>query len=566
MGMSSVWDINTDLLIVGSGNGALTSAVCSYDMGISKVLVIEKCAQFGGTSAMSGGGVWIPCSRYAKECGAEDSFDDAKQYLMSTIPEDIAEESMIDTYLINGPKMLDFLHQRTPVRYESLSKYPDYYTDRPGAREGHRSLEPAPINIDAIGPLHRHAVQSSVYMFERIGLTQVEAQQLLIGDVKDWALLGGKRILAHYLNIPWMWTHKQSRRATLGMAGIIRLMLALQARHIPLRLNTSLKELVIENNTIVGAVIESAGKTTRVRANKGVMLAAGGFEQNQTMREQYLPKPTNTAWSAGIKTNTGDAIQAGMRIGAKTRLMDNAWWCPTLCIPGMEYPFLGVTGQALPGTITVNRRGQRFSNESQNYMNFLKETFAAHTEDNPCVPAYRIFDVDFKKRYAIYPLMMPTWMIPKSFLSSGFAGYADTLPALANQMGIDAEGLQSTVEQFNRYARDGKDPQFHRGDVAYDRYYGDPQFQPNPCLGPIVKPPFFAMKMQPGDIGTQGGLAINENAQVLNHDEEPITGLYACGNNSAAVLPTYPGPGSTLGPAMTFAYQAAKHLSGWQEQ
>jgi 3-oxosteroid 1-dehydrogenase len=325
-----------------------------------------------------------------------------------------------------------------------------------------------------------------------------------------------------------------------------------------------------ENQTrVVGAVVKlldnGNSKTIRIKARKAVMLAAGGFEHNQAMREQYLPAPTSTAWSAGIKTNTGDAIVAGQAINAKTAQMDSAWWCSTVTVPGREYPFLSIVTKSMPGTFVVNQSGKRYANESQNYMSWSQELFKVHNGDNNCVPSFMVFDVKFKNKYSAFPLTGPDWILPKSFFESGLVTKADSIRELAEKAGIDADQLEQTVAQFNQYARTGKDLDFQRGDAAYDRYYGDPLVEPNPCLATLSKPPYYAMRTDAGDFGTHGGLVTDPNGQVLGQDSQAIPGLYATGNCSSAVLPTYPGPGSTLGPAMTFAYQAAKHISQYRE-
>ena len=219
----------------------------------------------------------------------------------------------------------------------------------------------------------------------------------------------------------------------------------------------------------------------------------------------------------------------------------------------------------MPGSICVNMNGERFSNESQNYMTFLLETFAQYKQGNPCVPAYMVFDQGFRDRRSVWPWAMPEKMIPPAYFEQKVIAKGDTPEELAQKLDIDPEGLKNTIERFNGFARTGKDLDFKRGDAAYDRYYGDKAFTPNPCLAEIVKPPFYAVRINPGDFGTQGGMVINEHAQVQNEAGESIEGLYAFGNNSAAVLATYPGPGSTLGPAMTFAYQASKHICGFED-
>jgi 3-oxosteroid 1-dehydrogenase len=222
--------------------------------------------------------------------------------------------------------------------------------------------------------------------------------------------------------------------------------------------------------------------------------------------------------------------------------------------------------KSYPGSCVVNDRGKRIANESQNYMSYMLELFAKHSEADPQVPSWHIFDARFRGRYFVGPLLTskfrPDWMLPKSYFTSGFLAKAATVGELARKTGIDPAGLDKTIAAMNDYARTGKDLEFGRGDAQYDRYYGDPTVKPNPCLAPIDQAPFYAMRIEPGDFGTHGGLAINSDAQVLRESGQPIPGLYAIGNCAAAILPTYPGPGSTLGPAMTFGWQAAKHAAG----
>jgi len=558
------WAHVVDLLVVGSGNGAMTGALCGHDMGVGEVLVIEKAPVFGGTSALSGGGVWVPGNRYAKEAKAQDSYEEALEYLEHAIPAGQVSKAMLSTYLKNAPSMIDFLHRHTRARYRSLSQYPDYFSDQPGAKLGHRSIEPEPIPITALGEERERLIGGGImYALYKYGITQEEAK-ILIGRIRGWPWLGAKVLLRYYTDLPWLLKCTgYSRRTTGGGAGIIRLRLSMKDRGIPLWLNTAFKELVLEQGRVVGAVVEREGQRMAIRARKAVLLAAGGFERNQEMREAYLPKPTNAEWSAGCRTNTGDAIRAAEAVGARLDRMENAWWCTTKCVPGAEYPFLSIISKSLPGSIVVNQAGLRFSNESQNYMSFLKESFAKHNAGSPCFPCTMIFDSRFRFKRTVWPASMP--ILRKRYFEERFLAKGRTIEELAVNMGIDPEGLAATVKRFNGFAATGKDEDFKRGDAAYDRYYGDPDVKPNPCLGPIRRAPFFALRLQPGDFGTQGGMVINENAQVLTVQGEVMEGVYACGNCAAAILPTYPGPGSTLGPAMTFAYQAAKHMTGWTE-
>ncbi|MCY4045906.1 MAG: FAD-dependent oxidoreductase [Cellvibrionales bacterium] len=561
-----------DVLVVGSGLGGMTSALCAKELGIERVEVIEKANKFGGTSGVSGGGIWIPNNHYAKACGATDSLDDARAYLDSTINEGTVPPELIETYIQKAPEMLKFVTERADeVGYISLAAYPDYYMQNPGAKAGHRSLEPQPINADALGDdrVNLQETHHMMYLFDRIGFTQVEGHAL-VTRAKGWVGIMAKLMFTYATEFFWRKKHntKRARRLACGAAGTARMFLALKNRGIPVRLNSALNELILDDTgKVIGAEITENGQVIRVKANKGVILAAGGFEYNQELRDKYLPKPTSTEWSGGgIRTNTGDALIASQKIGAKTRLMNGAWWCTTISAPDEPAPRLAIMEKSLPGSCVVNMAGKRIANESQNYMAYQTELFASHSEEQPNAPAYMIFDKRFRDSYLVGPLLdvqtRPDKKIPPEYFANGFLAIEDSLGALADKLGINAEGLQKTISDLNAYAQTGEDKEFHRGDTEYDRYYGDPEVKPNPCLHAIDQAPFYAIRIDPGDFGTHGGMDINENAQVLREsDNQPIEGLYAIGNCAAAILPTYPGPGATLGPAMTFGYQAAKHLS-----
>ena len=560
------WDREVDVLVVGTGNGGLTAAVCNWEMGSKDVLIIEKQDKVGGTSAMSGGGIWIPNSHYAQEAGAEDSLDDAKRYLINTLFGEDVPEDMIDTYLEKSPEMLKFLHDRTDVRYESLAEYPDYYTNMEGARAGHRSLEPSPIMASELGDNWKNMTWTHfmMRMFNRIHFTQVEAHLLMV-QLPGWKKLLGRLMWDYIRDIPWRLKTPISRRLACGSAGVARLYLSVLKRQIPIEFNTQMVELIADGDAVLGAVVESNGQRQRIRASKGVVLASGGFEKNQELREQYLPAPTNTAWSAGNPGNEGDALLVGLSLGAKTRLMKDAWWTTTLCVPDEPSPRLAIMEKSFPGSCVVNRDGKRFANESQNYMAFQKDLFKTHTDEHPNAPAWHVFDATFRENFMVGPLMTkamkPDFQIPKKWFDTGFVAKANSIRELADALAINADGLEETIANMNHYAQTGTDEEFGRGDSAYDRYYADPAIKPNPCLAPIVKAPFYAMRIEAGDFGTLGGLDTDTSARVKKADGGVFEGLFAVGNCSAAILPTYPGPGATLGPAMTMAYQAARHMN-----
>ena len=564
------WNYEFDVVVVGSGNGALTAALCSHDGG-AKTLVIEKSSQFGGTSATSGGGVWIPNNRYAKAENVDDSDQDARNYINSVSPEGMIKDELIETYISEGPRMIDYLHENSQVKYRNLAHYPDYFPDNIGGKEGNRSIEPEPIFGtelgDDLGKLREQHPQTAFTMGPiNMNFTQVEGQ-LLLGALPGWktqfAKLFTKYILDFTMRLKWGW---KDRRLTMGNAGIARLILSLKDRKVDLWTLTAMTDLVDENGKVIGIKATKDGSSINIKANKGVILAAGGFERDQDLRDKYLPKPSNAEWSAANIHNTGDALKAALKLGADTHQMDTGWWSTTMKVPGQEKGWLSMVDKSMPGNYTVNKNGERFSNESQNYVSFVNDMFAKFDEGNPCAPCYMIFDSNFRKNRPCGPLlqgsMQPDSAVPKEWWTPSFLSKGETLEELAEIAGIDPEGLRATQAKVNEYAVTGKDLELQRGDSAYDRYYGDPSVTPNPCLAPLKEGPFYCMVLYPGEMGTAGGLVIDTHARVLKQDGQPIAGLYACGNVTTALLPTYPGPGSTLGPAMTFGYLAAKDITG----
>jgi 3-oxosteroid 1-dehydrogenase len=335
-------------------------------------------------------------------------------------------------------------------------------------------------------------------------------------------------------------------------------------RGVPVWLNTKLDDLIEANGAIVGAVVTREGRTLRIGARKGVLLAAGGFERNAELRQKYQPGPTGSEWTAGTETNTGDTIAIGQRIGASFDLLEDSWWCPVFRAPGDELRRVLIFERSLPGGIVVDSLGRRFMNEAAPYNDAVKTIYAANSGEASTIPAYLIFDRRFRRKYPVGPIfpsaMLPDWAVNKKY--DGFMKRDDSLEGLAAQLGIDAEGLEKSVDRFNGFARAGKDEDFGRGDSAQDRYYTVLADGPNPNLATVEQGPFYGCELWPGDLGTKGGLRTDLHARVLRESGETIPGLYATGNCSAAVMGhTYPGAGGTLGPAMTFGFRAAEHAS-----
>jgi len=564
------WNYEYDVVVVGSGNGALTAALCSHDGG-AKTLVIEKSDQYGGTSATSGGGVWIPNNRYAVAAGANDSSEDARNYINSVSPPGQIKDELVETYISEGPRMIDYLHENSQVKYKDLPHYPDYFPDNPGGKGGSRSIEPEPVFGTELGDdlskLRGQHPQTSFTMGPiNMNFTQVEGA-LLLGALPGWKSLFMKLFAKYILDIPmrvkWAW---KDRRLTMGNAGVARLLLSLKDREVDIWTNTGMTSLIDKGGEVIGIVAEKNGEQINIKANKAVILASGGFEKDQSLRDKYLPKPSKSEWSAANVHNTGDALKSALNLGADTHQMDTGWWSTVMKVPGEEKGWLSMVDKSMPGNYTVNKNGERFSNESQNYVSFVNDMFSKYAEGNPCAPCFMVFDSAFRKSRPCGPLlqssMQPDSMIPKEWWTPSFLSKADTLEELAEIAGINPEGLIATQAKVNEYSKTGIDLDLHRGDSKYDRYYSDPTVKPNPCLAPLSKGPYYCMVLYPGEMGTAGGLVIDTKARVLKEDGSAIKGLYACGNCATALLPTYPGPGSTLGPAMTFAYLAAKDITG----
>ena len=555
-----------DVIVVGSGAGAMTSALFAAEQNLS-VLVVEKSDKFGGTSAISGGGIWIPNNHYFSAKGGRDSFELALQYLKAATGEH-GDEKRLRAYLKHAPQMIEALEHNSHVRYAVAQKYPDYYPHLPGSLAGGRTLDPELFDTSLLGDelANLRAPSPSTLLMGRIAWTARHAHKAMSRSF-GWRLLILGLMLRYKLDFKWRRKSRRDRRAALGSALVASLRRSLMDRDIPLWLNTDFQSLLTENGRVSGVQVCRDGQALQLHARRAVIFGSGGFEQNQALRERYLPQPTRRDWSATPPgNNTGAALEAGTALGAATALMDWAWWAPTIAVPGEDKPRGVFAERAFPGAIVVNSLGRRFVNEAAPYLEFVDAMYRDNqSTGGKSIPAWVIFDGHFRFNYAMGPLMpaqvMPDSRLRKEWLNALYFK-ADSLAALAAQIGVDSVGLEQTVARVNEYARSGVDADFGRGGNVFDRYYGDSNVKPNPCLAPLSKGPYYAMRLDAGDIGTKGGLLTNEHAQVVSQDGEAIPGLYAIGNCAASVMGTsYPGAGGTLGPAMTFGYIAANHIA-----
>lgn len=551
------WDQTVDVVVVGSGAGAMTAALRAAHAGAT-VLMVEKSPYYGGTSATSGGGLWIPDNHLMPAHGIPDSESEALGYVRELTGADVPEAN-VAAYVRHGKRMLEWLTANSAVQFQAMAYYADYYQHLPGAKPGGRSVDPLPYSAQQLGGDFRNlqAPHPQTRVLGMMGYTNMEGA-VLLSKSPGWFKLLLKLALAYFLDLPWRLTSLRSRRLTMGNALIGRLRRSLLDRQVPIWLSSPARELLTDaSGAVIGVRVERDGGSMNVRARRGVILGSGGFEHNQQLREKYLPGPTDERWSAANPHNTGDLLLAAQKIGADTALLDEAWWGPTIRLPQEDRARMLFTERSMPGAIVVNKNGQRFFNESVAYTTAVQAMYGAGN-----LPSFLVFDARYQREYPFGPLlpggMHLNWLQPaanRKLLKRG-----RTLAELATQIGVDAAGLQASVERFNGFARRGKDEDFQRGENPYDLLYGDVRIQPNPCLAPLAEAPFYAIEIFPGDIGTKGGLLTDPDARVLNTAGQPIPGLYAIGNCAASVTGRYyPGAGATLGPAMTFGFLAAEH-------
>ncbi len=541
-----------DVVVAGSGAAGMTAALTAAHLGLS-VLVIEKTGFFGGSTARSGGGIWAPGNTVLRDAGITDTPERARAYL-----EYVAEgvpAALREALIEHGPDMLSLVLAMTPLRLAWVPGYADYYPEAPGGEPAGRSIEPVPFDGHVLGAELAHLGRP--YLPSPVAITQAEYRWLSLGRhpraVRAGLRVAGRAARARLLG---------QRTLSLGQALAAGLRAGLLASGVPVWLDTPLTGLEVRDGRVTGVRVTRGGEPALIAARRGVLVATGGFERNEEMRRQYQRPPVGTEWTTGAAGNTGDGIRAGMDLGAATGLMDDAWWGPSIPLPGG--PYFCLAERSLPGCVLVNGAGQRFVNEAAPYVDAVHAMYDADTPENPHIPAWLVFDQRYRSRY-VFAGLPPGKPLPRRWYAAGTVVRADDLAGLAAAAGVDAEGLVKTVSRVNEFAAAGRDEDFGRGDSAYDRYYGDPRCRPNPNLAPLARPPFYAVKIVPGDLGTKGGLRTDERARVLRADGTPIEGLFAAGNASAAVMGhSYAGAGATIGPAMTFGYIAARSMAAGQ--
>ena len=559
-------DFDCDVLVVGTGASGMSAAITAAAHGL-KVLVVEKQPQFGGTTARSGGWLWVPGTRLAADLGIHEPEGAARTYLRHEAGTHF-DPDRVDAFLENGPKAIEFFTGKTCVQFDMPAVFPDYHAEAPGGQQGGRSMVTRPFDGRELGARVKHLAPP---------LPELTVFGMMLGSGKEiWHFMRvfrsfeslafvTRRISRHAIDVG---RHGRGMTLTNGNALAGRLAKAAMDLDIPVWLSSPARKLLVEEGVVAGAVVEREGRPVTVRARRGVVLACGGFPHDIERRKALFPHaPTGKEhFSPSPPANVGDGLRLAESVGGHVdpTIPNAAAWVPTSVTrraDGSEGVMPHFIDRAKPGVIAVNRHGRRFTNEGNSYHDFV-QAMVADCRGEPEVMSWLLCDHRTLRQYGlgcVAPFPMPIGR----YLRNGYLKRGGTVEELAARIGIESVALKATVEEFNQGARNGEDPAFGKGSKAYNRYQGDALNQPNPCVAPIEKGPFYAIKLVVGDIGTFAGLATDRHTRVLDSSGKPIPGLHAVGNDSASIMGgNYPGAGITLGPALTFGYIAGMTLAG----
>ncbi|MEU6264164.1 3-ketosteroid-delta-1-dehydrogenase [Saccharopolyspora shandongensis] len=549
-------DTTVDLVVAGSGTG-MAAALAAREMGLD-VLIVEKTDYVGGSTALSGGAFWIPASSLLAAEGAVDSPERAELYLRSVV-HGTSPDQRWENFLRHGDETVRMLQRTTPMRFMWSKGYSDYHPELPGGTAAGRSCECKPFDLSVLGAerarLRPTGLKSPVPMpitgfdYKWMNLmTRVPGRAVPRVVQRVSQGIGGKLLGREYV------AGGQALAAGL-YAGVLR-------AGIPVWTRTSVQRLTTDGDRVTGVVLEQDGREVTVRARRGVVLAAGGFDHNIALRHEFQSEALEPGWSLGNEGNTGDAIRIGQEVGADLDLMDQAWWFPAVApLPGAA-PLVLLAERSLPGSLIVDRHGRRFVNEATDYMTFGQRILERERAGDAVGSMWMVFDQRYRNSYVYAAGLFPRMALPDSWYAAGIAHRADNPADLARRTGLPAEGLVASLRRFNELAAAGVDDDFGRGASAYDRYYGDPTVAPNPNLRPL-QGQLYAVRIVLGDLGTCGGLRADGHGRVLRSDRSPIDGLYAIGNTAAnAFGATYPGAGATIGQGLVYGNVVARHAAG----
>jgi 3-oxosteroid 1-dehydrogenase len=559
------FDQVVDVLIVGSGGGGMTAALTAEASGLD-ALVVEKSASFGGSTALSGGGIWVPGAPAQRREGYVPDPDGVVGYL-KLITEGLVSEARLRQYVESSPQMLEFLERLSPwLEFVWKPGYADYYPELPGGSELGSTINVPPIDLRKLGDDEETLLKPLALAPKGIWLGPKELRSFYRVR-QSWA---GKGVLLKLIARMVRARVFGERMAAIGQSLAARLRLAMRERDIPLWLNAPMVELLTDaDGSVTGALVERDGRKLRVGARRGVILASGGFDHDMVRRKEHQPV-VDQDWSFGNPASMGDGIRAGEQVGAQTDLLDESWWFPAIQWPDGRMQFM-LNERMMPAQFIVNGAGKRFINEAAPYMDFGHAMIDGQKSGITHIPCWLITDHRSFNRYVVgghLPIPkipfapVPTGRkVPTAWLESGVVKAAMSWDEMASKIDVPEGQLRATATRFDELARKGHDDDFNRGDSVYDNYYGDPTL-PNPNLYPLGDPPYYAFRIVLGDLGTSGGLLTDEYARVLRADGSVVPGLYAVGNTSAAVMGrSYAGAGATIGPAMTFGFVAAKHAA-----
>jgi 3-oxosteroid 1-dehydrogenase len=554
--MTTRWDRSVDLLIAGSGGGGMVAALAALDSGIEP-LVVEKLALVGGATGMSGGMLWLPNNPLMQADGIADSHDDALAYFDDVVG-DIGQASSParrETFLTAGNEMINFL-TRKGVRLIRCPGYSDYYPNHKGGNAAGRSIEGIPYDAAALrGWSDRLQTMDENWNRGFVVMTS-ELLKVQYFNRSPRAFAVATRVF-----LRTQAARLRRRKVLTNGASLIGQMLkCIMDLHAepPIWTSTSMDDLIVEDGHVVGARVTREGTSLNIEARSGVLLAAGGFSRNADMRRRYSgDQPNDAKWSLSNPGDTGEVLQTAMRLGARTDLLDEAWWLPSVFVADPRARVVG-SGRQRPGAIYVDGTGKRFCNESNSYVEVGKAMYA-----NKAVPCWQVFDEGYLGRYVSGANPFAKRGLPEAVIETGAIMRGNTIADLARQIDVPADTLERTVKRFNEFAAKGLDPDFGRGQSAYNICLGDPGQKPNAALGPIDRGPFYAARVFPADVGTCGGVITNEHAQVVDEHDRVIDGLYATGNITATVMGRhYLGAGGSIANTMVFGYVAARHAAG----
>ncbi|HEY2447847.1 MAG TPA: FAD-binding protein [Mycobacterium sp.] len=555
--MTTEWDRSVDLLIAGSGGGGMVAGLAALDCGLEP-LIVEKQALVGGSTGLSGGIVWVPNNPLMRADGIADSHEDGLAYLADVVGDIGAPSSpeRREMFLSAGFEMINFLI-RKGVRLVRCEGWSDYYPNHKGGNAVGRAVEGIPFNAAKLGNWSDKVQPPLAKAYGFVVLTnELRSVQYFNRAPRAFAVATRVFLRSTLARI--------ARRQILTngsslIAQMLKSMIDLCDGEPPVWTKAAMEDLIVEDGRVVGARIVCDGARLNVEARRGVLLAAGGFGHNADMRRRYSGNQPNQAqWSIANAGDTGEVLQTAMGLGAQTDLLDEAWWLPSVFIAngGTTAASLG-SGRQRPGAIYVDSAGRRFCNESNSYVEVGKAMYA-----NKAVPCWMVFDDGYVRRYVAGANPFKR-RLPVELIASGAVKRADTISDLARQIEVPADALARTVERFNQFAAKGLDPDFGRGQSAYNDCLGDPGYRPNAAIGPLDRAPYYATKVYPADVGTCGGVITDEHAQVLDENDRVIEGLYATGNTTATVMGrTYPGAGASIASSMVFGYVAARHAAG----